>query len=179
MDRYVWECERIRYLLLLSAAPSVRLVQQPCAEDWVHVDSYALDTDQQDCTWTTQTHMQSFNSATLKMKTITAMIYEQFSQKFPKTKARGYTVHLSCLYKIKSTASKHIPVVWKHSSCGLTMLNVINTTNTIGSRSRDEQCDWLKWKLCELTYTKCSAVAAIVSCKVGGTSIRITEIIVR
>lgn len=44
--------EGIQYLLLLlpAAAPSVRLVQQPCAKDWVHVDSYALDAHQQDCT---------------------------------------------------------------------------------------------------------------------------------
>lgn len=34
------------YLLLLPVAPSIRIVQQPCAEDWVHIDSYALDTDQ-------------------------------------------------------------------------------------------------------------------------------------
>lgn len=43
--------EGITYLLQLPAAPSVRLVQQPCADDWVHVDSYALDAGQQDCSW--------------------------------------------------------------------------------------------------------------------------------
>lgn len=42
----------IGYLLLLPAAPSVRLVQQPRAKNWIHIDSYALDTDEQDSTWT-------------------------------------------------------------------------------------------------------------------------------
>lgn len=37
--------------LLLPATPSVRLVQQPRAENRVHVDSNALDTEQQDRTW--------------------------------------------------------------------------------------------------------------------------------
>lgn len=46
------ENERSRYLLLLPAAPSVRLVQQPGADDRVHVDGDALDADQQDSAWT-------------------------------------------------------------------------------------------------------------------------------
>lgn len=56
--------DRITYLLLLPAAPSVRLVQQPCADDRVHVDSNALDAGQQDCPW--------------KAREIKAMINEQF-----------------------------------------------------------------------------------------------------
>lgn len=44
-----WKADR--YLLLLSAAPSARLVKQPSAEDWIHIDSNALDADQQDSTW--------------------------------------------------------------------------------------------------------------------------------
>lgn len=57
-----------RYLLLLSA-PFARLVKQPSATDWIHVDSYALDTDQQDSTWPTEKyrktikpHIQEHNS---------------------------------------------------------------------------------------------------------------------
>lgn len=46
------------YLLLLPAASSVGLIEQPCAEDRIHVDSYALDADQQDRTWTTSTDIQ-------------------------------------------------------------------------------------------------------------------------
>lgn len=57
-------CEHeIKYLLLLPAAPSMGLIQQPCAEDWVHIDSYALNTDQQDCTWKTHKHTQKTNKS--------------------------------------------------------------------------------------------------------------------
>lgn len=74
------KCQRIRYLL--PAAPSVRLVQQPCAEDWVHVDSYALNTNQQDSTWRTEQCRkianQRCNSASLKRKDIKAIISKQF-----------------------------------------------------------------------------------------------------
>lgn len=41
----------IRYLLLLPAAPPVRLVQEPHAEDWIHIDGYALHTDEEDSSW--------------------------------------------------------------------------------------------------------------------------------
>lgn len=45
------------YLLLLpAAAPPVRLIEQPRAEDGVHADGDALDADQQDGTWTTEGH---------------------------------------------------------------------------------------------------------------------------
>lgn len=50
-----------RYLLLLSAAPLARLVKQPSAKDWIHVDSYALDADQQDATWSTEKHGKTIN----------------------------------------------------------------------------------------------------------------------
>lgn len=50
-----------RYLLLLSAAPSVRLVKQPSAKDWVHIDSYALDADQQDSTWLMEKYRKTIN----------------------------------------------------------------------------------------------------------------------
>lgn len=42
----------VRYLLLLPAAPPVRLVQEPRAEDWVHVDGYALHADEEHSSWT-------------------------------------------------------------------------------------------------------------------------------
>lgn len=64
----------IKYLLLLSAAHSVRLIQKPCAEDWVHIDSYSLDTDQQDCTWKKHIQNQSFSNITQKTKKIKPMI---------------------------------------------------------------------------------------------------------
>lgn len=47
------------YLLLVSAAPSARLVKQPSAKDWIHVDSYALDADQQDSTWSTEKYRKT------------------------------------------------------------------------------------------------------------------------
>lgn len=50
-----------RYLLLLSAAPFARLVKQPSAKDWIHVDSYALDADQQDSTWSTEKYRKTVN----------------------------------------------------------------------------------------------------------------------
>lgn len=56
VDRKVKRKHDRGYLLLLPAGSSVRLVQEPRAKDWIHIDSYALDTDQQDPTWTTQTH---------------------------------------------------------------------------------------------------------------------------
>lgn len=49
------------YLLLLSAAPFARLVKQPSAEDWVHVDGYALDADQQDSTCPTEKYRKTIN----------------------------------------------------------------------------------------------------------------------
>lgn len=55
-----WE-KADRYLLLLSATHSARLVKQPSAKDWIHIDSYALDADQQDSTWSTEKYRQTIN----------------------------------------------------------------------------------------------------------------------
>lgn len=54
-----------RYLLLLSAAPFARLVKQPGAKDWIHVDSYALDADQQDSTWSMEKYRRKKNSKSI------------------------------------------------------------------------------------------------------------------
>lgn len=55
------QSEPDRYLLLLSAAPFARLVKQPSAKDWIHVDSYALDADQQDSTWSAGKYRKTIN----------------------------------------------------------------------------------------------------------------------
>lgn len=55
----VWQMETLKmvwYLLLLPTAPPVRLVQKPRAEDWIHVDGYALHTDEKDSSWTSWKH---------------------------------------------------------------------------------------------------------------------------
>lgn len=55
----VWHMETlkmVRYLFLLPTAPPVRLVQKPRAEDWIHIDGYALHTDEKDSTWTSWKH---------------------------------------------------------------------------------------------------------------------------
>ena len=111
-------CQRIRYLL--PAAPSVRLVQQPCAEDWVHVDSYALDTNQEDSTWRTETEKcrktanQRFNSASLKAKSIKALINNQLLQNKTGHIRKGHTVqYIDQLFKCTKA------VVWQYLKCGI------------------------------------------------------------
>lgn len=46
----------VKYLLLLPNTPPVRLVQKPRAEDWIHIDGYAMHTDEKNSSWTSWKH---------------------------------------------------------------------------------------------------------------------------
>ena len=137
-------CQRIRYLL--PAAPSVRLVQQPCAEDWVHVDSYALDTNQEDSTWRTETEKcrktanQRFNSASLKAKSIKALINNQLLQNETGHIRKGHTVqYIDQLFKCTKAVVWQYLSVWSNQYDPDQEMNIDWSSNHLNAQKKNKK----------------------------------------
>lgn len=106
----VWHMETLKmvtYLFLLPTAAPVRLVQKPGAEDWIHIDGYALHTDEKDSSWMSWKHKYKacvrpgiFNMSVqdlivakgpqLKLKDLSQSHFTSFSQRF---------VQITCLFR--------------------------------------------------------------------------------